>query len=158
MNKAGRWAGRHTETPLTGEGRLQAREAGERAKRLNIDLILSSPQSRAHDTAKIIAETIGYPVDTIELNSLFMERGLGVLEGKPWRPDLNLDGFADIETTDTLLERMHLAYELLLAVPHENVLVVSHGAIGRGLRHVIHPHIPFHRSAPFKNAEIIQLL
>ncbi len=158
MNKTGHWAGRHTETPLTPEGREQAREAGAHARKFHIDHIVSSPQGRAHDTAKIIAEVIGYPVDAIELNSLFMERGLGILEGKPWQPDLNIDGFADVETTDTLLERMHLAYELLRSLPADNVLVVSHGAIGRALRHVIHPDIPFHHSEPFPNAQIIQLL
>ena len=158
MNKSGHFAGRHTETPLAPEGRAQARAAGEHARNLNIDLIISSPQSRAHDTAKIIAETIGYPVDKIEVNSLFVERGLGVLEGKPWMPDLNIDGFADVETTDTLIERMHLAHEFLLAIPHDNVLVVSHGAIGRGLRHIFHPEIPFAPSPSFKNAEIVQLI
>lgn len=158
MNKTGHWAGRYTETPLAPEGREQARQAGEHAKNLKIDLIISSPQGRAHDTARIIAGTIGYPEHAIELNSLFMERGLGILEGKPWQPDLNIDGFADVETTDTLLERMHLAYEFLKSQPHENVLVVSHGAIGRGLRHIIYPEIPFHHSQPFKNAEIVQLI
>ncbi len=157
-NKAGLRAGKHTETPLAPEGREQARQAGEQAKKLNIDLIISSPQSRAHDTAKIIAEIIGYPVDRIELNSLFVERDLGVLEGKPWHPDLNIDGFADVETTDTLIERMHLAHEFLRAIPHDNVLIVSHGAIGRGLRHVFHPEIPFAPSPSFKNAEIIKLV
>ena len=157
-NKAGLRAGKHTETPLTPEGRTQASLAGEHAKRLNIDLIISSPQIRAHDTAKIIANSIGYPIDKIELNSLFVERGLGVLEGKPWQPDLNIDGFADVETTDTLLHRMQMARELLESIPHDNVLVVSHGAVGRGLRHVFHPEIPFAPSRAFKNAEIIQLL
>lgn len=159
MNKRGVWAGQ-IETPLTAEGRHQAKLAGEHAKVLGIDHIVSSTYSRAYDTAQIIASCIGYPIDKIELNSLFIERGLGVLEGQPWNPDLNIDGFADIETTDTLFERMHLAYEFLQTLPADNILVISHGATGRALRHIIHPNISFDGpdSVPFPNAEIIQLL
>lgn len=160
MNKLGLWAGQ-IETPLSEEGKLQAKLAGEKIKELRIDKIISSPYERAHDTAKIIADEIGYPIDQIELNSLFIERHLGSLEGTPWQPDLNLDGFADIETFDTLFERCKLGFELLLNLPEESILLVSHGATGRMLRHVIHPEIPFEKSPEhggFKNAEIVQLL
>ncbi|HET8709715.1 MAG TPA: histidine phosphatase family protein [Candidatus Saccharimonadales bacterium] len=160
MNKLGLWAGQ-TETPLAEEGKLQAKLAGEKANELAIDKIISSPYERAHDTAKIIADAIGYPLDHIELNSLFIERHFGALEGTPWQPDLNLDGFADIETFDTLFERCKLGFEFLLALPQDNVLLVSHGSTGRMLRHVIHPDIPFERtelSKGFGNAEIVQLL
>lgn len=156
-NKEGRWAGRHTETPLAPEGRLQAEAAGKEAKLLGIDHIISSPQSRAHETAQIIASTLGLPAKSVELNSLFVERGYGVLEGTPWKPDMNVDGFADVETTDTLLHRMYLAHEFLLTLPHDVVLVVGHGAAGRALRHIIHPHIPVH-TQPFPNAQIVQLI
>lgn len=156
-NKRGVYSGQ-SETPLVQEGREQARLAGKQAKSLGIDHIVSSPFSRTIDTASIIAGQIGYPPDRIEKNSLFIERGLGVLEGQPWNPDLDIDGFADVETTDTLKERMHLAYEYLLSLEAENVLVVSHGATGRMLRHVIHPDIPFQGAEPFPNAKIVQLV
>jgi len=159
MNKLGLWAGQ-IETPLTPEGKEQAKLAGEFAKDLNIGHIVSSPYSRALDTAKIIAKQIGYPLKNIEQNSLFIERGLGVLEGQPWNPDLNIDGFADIETRDTLFERMHLALEFLQTIPADNVLVVSHGASGRALQHIINPAIPFEGPSTihFPNAKIIQLI
>lgn len=159
MNKLGLWAGQ-TETPLSEEGRLQAKLAGEHARTLGIQKIISSPYERAHDTAKIIAGEIGYPLHHIELNSLFIERHFGSLDGTPWSPDLNLDGFADIETTDSLFERCKLGFEFLLTVPEDTVLLVSHGATGRMLRHVIHPEIPFEKTAEFSgfaNAEIVQL-
>lgn len=157
MNKRGLRAGAGSDTPLAPEGHEQARLAGFHAKDLHIDHIISSPQKRAHHTAQIIAREIGYPEDEIVLNSLFVERHYGELEGTTWAPDMNLDGFADVETTDTLLHRMHMAYEFLLTLPADNVLVVSHGATGRALRHIIHPEIPF-KSGYFPNAEIIQLL
>lgn len=156
-NKAGVYSGQ-SETPLSPEGRLQAKLAGEYAKSLHVDHIVSSTFSRAHDTAHIIAHAIGYPADEIELNSLFVERGMGVLEGQVWDPDLDADGFADVETTDTLLERMRLAYRHLLTIQADNILVVSHGATGRALRHVIYPDTPFKGSERFPNAEIVQLI
>src|SRR5580765_3395811 len=68
-----------TESPLADEGREQARQAGQQAKDLHIDHIISSPLSRAHETAQIIAREIGYPEDKIEVSSLLVERHFGVL-------------------------------------------------------------------------------
>lgn len=158
LNKQGRRAGGGTETPLAPEGHGQAHKAGAHAKTLRIDHIISSPQKRAHHTAQIIANEIGYPESDIVLNSLFVERHFGELEGSQWAPDMNIDGFADVETTDTLLHRMHVAYEFLQTLPYDNILIVSHGSTGRALRHIIHPHIPFRESEPFPNAEIVQLI
>lgn len=104
MNVQGLMAGT-TDTPLTDLGRKQAKKAGQSAKDLNINLIVSSPLSRALKTAQIIAQEIGYPKNKIILNQLLIERDHGSLEGKTWSPDLNLDGFSDVETDDTLVER-----------------------------------------------------
>lgn len=157
-NKIGRFAGQ-IETPLTPEGKQQAKLAGQRARTLHIDHIISSPYARALDTATNIAAEINYPVNQIEQNSLFMERGLGVLEGQPWSPHLDIDGFADVETIDALMERVHLAFRYLQTIEADNVLVVSHGALGRMLRHITRPDIPFQGpgSTPLINAEIIEL-
>lgn len=161
MNEAGRWAGMHSMSPLTPEGHVQARQAGQHAQTLKIDHIVSSPLERAHHTARIIAKEIGYPEHKIELNSLLVERDFGALEGKPWSPDLDVDGFADVETVDSLHERAHLIYQLLLTLPDDNILIVSHGAIGRALRHIIHtlhPDVTSFSDTQFPHAEIIQLL
>jgi broad specificity phosphatase PhoE len=160
LNKIGLIAGQ-IETPLAAEGRDQARLAGLEAKKLGIEKIVSSSYSRAYDTAKIIAQEIGYTLSDIELNSLFIERCMGVMEGKPWSPDLNMDGFADVETFDTLYERCKLGFEYILTIPEDVVLVVSHGSTGRMLRHVINPDIPFRNTDPssrFNNAQIVQLI
>jgi uncharacterized phosphatase len=133
MNVSGYIAGR-TESPLADEGRQQARDAGQHAKTLAIDYIVCSPQGRAVETAQIIAKEIGYPLEEIHINNLFMERHFGELEGKKWAPDLNLDGISDIETLDTLLERAKLALEWLHTIDAHNILVVSHGSFGRALR------------------------
>lgn len=136
MNAQGLFAGL-TETPLTAEGKHQARAAGRLAKELRIDLIVSSPMTRAVGTAEIIAAEIAYPIKGIITDKLFIERDFGPLEGQPWSPDYNLDGISDIETDDTLLERARLGLAWLHNRPEDIILLVSHGAYGRALRSVI---------------------
>lgn len=159
MNARGLLAG-STETPLTKRGRLQAREAGEEAKVLHIDYIISSPQSRAHHTAEEIAYIIGYPVDKIELNDLLVERDFGSLEGSRYSPQRSAEGTPGAETHDELQKRLTLAWEYIQTIPADNILVVTHGSAGRMLRSVVHPHIPFHSDHPdhqLPNAEVLQL-
>ena len=153
MNVSGYWSGT-TETQLTEEGKKQAKAAGKAARKLDIDLIVSSPMHRTKETATIIAKEIGYDPTKIEYNSLLIERHFGELEGKPWDPDLDMDGIADIESVDTLLERSRLALEWLYTLPAKNILVVSHGSFGRALRSLLMPEYPFEHPARLQNAEI----
>ena len=156
MNVAGVWSGT-TETALTSEGREQAKLAGKQAKSLNIDTIVCSTLGRAKETAEIVAKAMGYPLDKIVHSSLLIERHFGVLEGQPYKPDFNFDGIADVETTDTLIHRARLALEWIESLDGETILVVSHGSLGRALRHAVHEHIPFEGAGKFNNAEIITL-
>jgi uncharacterized phosphatase len=156
MNAAGVFSGR-SNASLTEEGRAQAKRAGKVAKDLNIDAIVCSTMSRAIETAEIVAKGIGYPIDKIHKSSLLIERHFGELEGQPYKPDLNLDGFADVESTDTLKNRTLLALEWIETIPGDNILVVSHGSSGRMLRHVTNPEIPFSGAGKFGNAEIVEL-
>lgn len=156
MNVAGVWSGT-TETSLTKEGREQAKRAGKTAKDLGIDAIVCSTMGRAIETAEIVAKEIGYPLDAIHKSSLLIERHFGSLEGAPWQPDLNLDGFADVESIDTLKNRALLALEWIETIPGNTILIVSHGATGRMIRHAANPDIPFAGAGKFNNAEIAKL-
>ena len=159
-NVNGIWSGT-METPLTAEGKAQAKLAGQHAKSLHIDHIIASSLGRARDTAAIIAREIGYPAKDIELNSLLIERHFGQMEGQPWQMDADTDGFIDVETRESVLERARLALEHLETIEADAVLVVSHGTFGRAFRSLIHPHMPFELGQPqtrFKNAEIVKLL
>jgi broad specificity phosphatase PhoE len=157
MNKAGLWSG-SIDTPLAPEGKAAAQKAAQDAKGLNIDYILSSPYVRAYETAKIIAEEIDYPVHKIERNSLLIERNFGELEGTTWRIDINIDGFADVETVDSLMERARLALRHIEAIPDaHNILVVSHGSFGRALRSQING-IQFKKQTKLDNTEILQFI
>lgn len=160
MNEQGLFSGQ-TETPLTAKGREQAEAAGEQAKELGIDYVVSSPLSRAHDTAKIIARAVGYPEDKIELNDLLLERHFGSAEGAVYSRDFDLEAVEDVEKLHVLEARLAKFWQHLQTVPAENILVVTHGSSGRMLRHVILPDIPFHGTAAehhLPNAEIIQLI
>lgn len=157
LNKVGLWSG-STDTPLTDEGRAAAKEAAKLARPLGIDYIIASPYVRAYETAKIIAAGIGYPIEKIERNSLLVERSFGALEGTPWNPDLDLDGFADVETVDSIMERARLALEHIQTIPDaDTILVVSHGAFGRALRSQLNGR-HFMQQAKLGNTEIVQFI
>jgi len=68
--------------PLTDLGRLQAREAGRWLRGQGIDLVLSSPLSRARETAEIVAETAGAG-EAVTVEEL-TEIDTGVFTDLPW--------------------------------------------------------------------------
>jgi uncharacterized phosphatase len=157
LNAERKWAG-HTDTPLTEEGKAQAKAAGKAAKSLHINHIISSPLSRAHDTAKIIAASIGLAEKHIEVNSLIIERHMGELESQPWDIDIDLDGFADIETEDSVDERARLILRHLTRLDADTILMVSHGGFGHALWRIINEHNDVDPIGHFANAEIIKLI
>ena len=155
LNVDGKIAG-VTDTPLVPEGKTQAKRAGKKAKNLGIEHIITSPLSRAHETAKIIAKEIGYPEEKIEVNPLFTERNFGSLEGTDYRPDIDFDGISDAEKTHEFLSRAGLAIKYLHSLPYNKILVVSHGATGRALRHNLFEDQPFHLPIKYKNADLVE--
>lgn len=157
-NKAGVYSGRSNH-PLTKQGEDQAKKAGQAAKDLGIDLIISSTQLRALETAKFIANKIGYPVDKIDANSLLVERDFGDLEGKPGSmstEDLHKAEINGFETDDMLLKRAEEAFELIQSLPQDNIMVVSHSSFGRSLRKVVLSDHDFHER--IENAQILEWL
>lgn len=144
-NKAGIWSGQ-SETALSPEGRAQAKLAGQKAKDLGINLIVSSPLGRARETAEIIAKEIGYPHAKILFSDLLKERSWGDLEGTAHASvdrNVELDSIPNIETSERLLKRADEALRYLEGLPDEKVLAVSHGTFGRALRHHIIEDMPF---------------
>ncbi len=156
MNKRGLFAGR-SETPLAKEGIEQCRQAGKSLKGTQIDIIVSSPMERAYESAKIIAQEIDYPEDKIILNDLFMERDLGELEGSNYIKGLPMNRYNGVEHSRDLIERAKQALRFLEGLDGDDLLVVSHSAIGRALKYVIDPSIKFSELGSFANAEIVKL-
>lgn len=155
-------------SPLTELGRAQARLAGKSAKDLHIDLIVASPLSRAHETARIIAEEIGYPPADIRLIDGLHERSLGTLEGTSYAENERLNGnypetetFAGIEPLAQLHARVHdIWHDLLRDKTHKNILIVCHMNIGRMLETILHQQAPetIYDQPRLDNAKIYQLI
>lgn len=155
LNHQRRYSGR-IDTPLTEHGEVQAREAAKQISVDSIDLIVSSPLRRAHRTAEIIAETIGYPTENILVNDLFVERSLGSIQGKSW-DEYNEDEtlYPDMETLAELFERAKAGLAYLQSLRADTILLVGHGSYSRELRTAIDPS---HKYAEPENAQVVQLI
>jgi probable phosphoglycerate mutase len=157
LNKQKILAG-HTDTPLTAKGRSQARAAGKNAHGLAIDCIVSSPLSRAHETAHIVAQEIGFPADTIILNPLVIERTYGELEGTPWDTESHIDDLDGVETLSAVLARAHETLTFVSSLPYENILIASHGTFGLALQAAIQGEPTFQDVDGIPNAEVIRFI
>lgn len=157
MNKIGLFSGR-TDTPLAEEGVKQCEEAAKALDGVKVDLIVSSPMKRAFDSARIVAEQIGYAENKIILSDLFMERELGSLEGSDYQSGLKINGYDGVEHSDNLIARAAIGLEFLNGLDADTILVVSHSAIGRALSTLLSEKKGFDEISSFKNAEIVKLI
>ena len=157
MNQQGIFSGRN-DTPLSKEGIKQCHKAAEQLKGVSIDAIVASPMARTMDSAKIIAQEIGFPEDKIIINDLFMERSFGPLEGTKYTRLTNLDETNGVEHSTSLIDRAKAGLAFLSGVNGDTILVVSHGAIGRALRNVLVPELDYHQVEGFNNAEVVKLI
>jgi len=122
--------------PLNATGIAQAELAGQIIDGNDWDVLLTSPLSRARDTADIVAKAAGF--DIIHVEPLLLERSFGEAEGllyEEWRAkyqDTNL-----VPGSESLTELRDRALSLLdkLAFTYsgQRVLTVSHGALIRKL-------------------------
>ena len=76
-NREARFGG-HSPTPLTELGRSQASATARRLAQTGVDVVLSSDLSRAEETAQIIGEVLGLP---LEVTPLLRERSVGIFTG-----------------------------------------------------------------------------
>lgn len=129
-----------TDIPLNETGIAQARDAAAVIEPTDWDLVLTSPLSRARDTAQIVAEVNGLGEALIE--TLLLERSFGEAEGlghEEWKAkyaDTNLvpggESLAELESRAKLLLDK-------LATDHtgKRILAVSHGALIRKLLRIV---------------------
>jgi len=134
-NRLGRIQGA-TDIPLNDTGRDQARATGEKMQGRKWDVIVSSPLSRALETASIIASCIGLPEPTPVQD--IVERNYGEAEGMTG-PELEAFYPDDTpvpgrETRDAVkvrvLEAMH---SIAAANKGKNVIIVAHGGVIRAV-------------------------
>ncbi|WP_426765143.1 histidine phosphatase family protein [Pseudarthrobacter sp. 1G09] len=123
-----------TDIPLNEVGRGQARDAAAVLSPYEWDAIVSSPLSRAAETADLIAEGLGLKVSrrVPELT----ERSFGPAEGMQAGPELEAlripGGFKGAESEDEAASRGLAALEALAEeFSGQRLLVVTHGTLLR---------------------------
>jgi uncharacterized phosphatase len=125
-----------TDIPMNETGLAQVRLAAQAIRAKDWDIVLTSPLSRARQTAEIIAAHVGF--DQIVENELLIERSFGEAEGlshEQWRAKYsNLDEIPGGESRTQLAARSQLLLDLVASeFKGKRVLAVSHGALIRGL-------------------------
>ena len=136
--------GHHTD-PLSKRGAIQATLVSERLAEVGIEVVVSSPYTRAHQTAERINSVLG---KEIVLDASFEEiKGVSALSGIPRTdrvgqkirnliqekfadPDWH---FADEENFFDVKKRSQAALDILLNRPEECILCTTHGAFLRAL-------------------------
>lgn len=126
------------DSPLSERGRRQASFIAGRCARLPIQKILASTLPRAEETARIISEKIGLPVEhseaLIEVRRASLQ--FGMERNNPEAIALDKEYFqkfgtswhhSDEENFHDLLARARQALDLILKQPEDHILVVTHG-------------------------------
>ncbi len=159
-------AGSH-DSPLSDIGTRQAAYAGQTAKQFfQFDLIVSSPQDRALQTARIVAEQIGYDPAKILVIEDLRERNLGETEGKDYAqaPQHNgnyedAENVPGVEPIADLYDRMQGVINLLAKRPEQSILIVAHNGCGRMLKAALTGGQPMdmYKQPRTENAVIYQL-
>jgi broad specificity phosphatase PhoE len=121
----------HSDTPLNDTGREQARALAEELAAERIDAVYSSDLLRAHETARIVAESKGLGVTAIRD---LRERHFGTWEGLTdveifsRFPEAANGPWGDAETKEQMAARVSGALHRIAEThPGGRVLVVSHG-------------------------------
>lgn len=130
-----------TDSPLTERGHEQAREAGRTIKagidagRMHVDQILTSPLSRAYDTAREISEMTGVP---FRAEPRLTEQNFGRWVGTP-RDGLDfarakegfVDSFGGGESMLRVAQRVYNLIDELKSDSGTTYLLVAHNGIAR---------------------------
>lgn len=137
-NVEGRLQGRKN-MPMNSNGVKQITELAEHLREMNfqVDLIISSPLDRAKESARIVAENIGFEGNII-LDEDFIERSFGLAEGLVYSREINLnDEKYCAETVEEVCKRAKTAIEKYMSNDDKSILIVAHGAILSATKHVL---------------------
>lgn len=143
-----------SDIPLNDTGRSQARRVGDILARHQFDLIVSSPLSRAMETALIIARRLEMPAPLPV--PLLVERHYGEAEGKTrdeldllFPPGADVPGREDREEVQRRV--VGALHDLAIRHPRADIIVVAHGGV---IRSVVDFAAPGQYSEPITNCSI----
>ncbi|QSS98571.1 histidine phosphatase family protein [Pontibacillus sp. ALD_SL1] len=130
-NKESRLQGQE-DIPLNNTGRQQAEEAGRHLQDSNWDVLITSPLSRAKETATIILDHLNHPIDLVEMDN-FKERAFGEGSGLTFDeihsryPARDYPGQEDWEPFQKrIFDGLH---EVQQQFQDKKILLVAHGAV-----------------------------
>ncbi|KGP93231.1 phosphatase [Pontibacillus chungwhensis BH030062] len=130
-NKESRLQGQE-DIPLNNTGRKQAKEAGLHLQNSNWDVLISSPLSRAKETATIILDHLNQPIDLVEMDN-FKERAFGKGSGLTFKeihtryPERDYPGQEEWEPFQKrIFDGLH---EVQQQFQDKKILLVAHGAV-----------------------------
>ncbi|MGN1127197.1 MAG: histidine phosphatase family protein [Ruminococcus sp.] len=128
-----------SDIPLSNEGVEQAKILAEKLLKENIDIIFSSPLSRALETSKIISSVCNAP---IIIDNRLIEQDYGIYEGVCRQNEdflNNKKNFAyKYPNGESMLQVATRVYpfidEIKKKYPNKNILILSHGGICRVIK------------------------
>ncbi|MCU0154819.1 histidine phosphatase family protein [Bacillus safensis] len=127
-NAAKRIQGR-TDIPLNDTGKWQAEQTGLYLKDVHWDVVISSPLTRAKETAHLILNHVHAPLVIMDD---FIERDYGDAEGMSFEERQKLfpdKQYPNMEPIEKIQNRMLEGIEKVRAAyPDQHVLIVAHGA------------------------------
>jgi len=138
------------DTELTALGRAQAKKVAEKLRDNGIQILCASPLKRTYETAQIIAAELG--IHEVVADRGLIERDFGVLTGKPIADIPKYAGktlqtdrvtyFLEAEGAENFPALLERSREVLAETrgkyPDKNVLLVTHGDIGKMIRAAYH--------------------
>lgn len=143
-NVAGRVQGQARGNHLTSVGFIQASQAAMLLGGCGASRVISSDLERAEETAHIVAQELGLP---LELDAALREQAAGSLEGRlardlkaqepPEGLHLHDVRWGGGESVADVHARLRVWWEKLRRTPDQTVIVVSHGIALQVLRAVI---------------------
>lgn len=127
------------EEPLNKNGQIQAIRAGEKLKRMNINMVFSSPIKRVLDTFDLFGLDKKIPVF---IDKRLEERDMGIYEGisfddLDWKEFWGYDSekkYSDLESMKSVYERTSVFLNDIIEKYHDkNILLVTHGGVKRAI-------------------------
>lgn len=117
-----------TDIPLNDTGKWQAEQTGLYLKDVHWDVVISSPLTRAKETAHLILNHVHAPLVIMDD---FIERDYGDAEGMSFEERQKLfpdKQYPNMEPIETIQNRMLEGIEKVRAAyPDQHVLIVAHG-------------------------------
>ena len=143
-----------SDIPLNDTGRAQAAALGDILVGHQFDLMVSSPLSRAQETALIIASSLNMPAPTTVPD--LIERNYGEAEGSNGADlDLRYPAGTDIpgreERSEVTTRVVRVLNDLAIRHPHADIVAVAHGAV---IRSVVEYAAPGLHKEPITNCSV----